>query len=968
MKVHTARNVFDRTKRINLLLRKEKSAPALLNRIFDPSEWKKELVDTVMPVLAVGMAQVLVAQCLEMGVDVRQSRKLKRKKGGAGSGNFGHSGRPGQVGGSAPNEQSSQTDNERGGFGQGREALEHILKQLRESGGFTYSVVSGNEPKEGFALSIYPEHSRAIDLSKLSTEEIAQYIGDKWDVLKRADHYLGGWVSEGKAVLDVSVVKSDLEEAKQLAIEKDQVAVFDLKNFAEVVVNPKATSGGQLNKEFAADGRQTETFSARSERHDEGELCEVRRTTDRQEAHGRGTRQGDGKAEAPDGVKRTRASEFLERLTEDLDPDELDDLFADLYVPGDLPIGILTEIPTAMKQRIADGLRESFSRDYWQTISETTGRNAETVLRQGLQDGWSIREMADAMEESLGGDDYAKWRATNIARTESCGALNGSRKAEMDALQEDLPQLAMKAEWLSVLGTTTRPSHADLDGVPADEDGLWELGGVRVPYPGHPDLDVSERSHCQCSIAMSYGMQDDEAAQLIADYYKRQQEEMEAGIDWLCEKSLKHPGHPDQSVHNPHGQGDASTEVKPPASKPTGGFKPEEWGGIAGRERFGKLSANQRDVLADASNNVPRIQQEHLAGMGERPSTGDTAKDISARLAQASTRLHPNASARIENVANHVADSLVAAGASKEAAGKLAMEATDSLIAQEMEACTRQLGDHGIHHITGNIAVASAILSKVPGIESARDEAVMTLANVFHDMGYMTPPSQSFLDQGHARWSADHFNTNVRKQVEEVLGRQAASEIEHIIRTHDSTDINWQDDPIASACRVADNLSLFHREKLPPVLRYVPENVGVLERLGAKEIDVAQAKTEMRENLAGAKLPKQMTALLDRGIEEIGEFTPKYTLGMLGGEVKRVDWKDDALTVTLKESEQATRLNKIGDFGQRQFAKFAEAFVGEQGIERFKTDLSFDFKRDGKTVLRGIVEKLKELLARLRIK
>lgn len=54
----------------------------------------------------------------------------------------------------------------------------------------------------------------------------------------------------------------------------------------------------------------------------------------------------------------------------------------------------------------------------------------------------------------------------------------------------------MKLTWLSVLGTTTRATHAMLDGVPADEDGLWELGGVRVPWPGHWSLEAGERCNC----------------------------------------------------------------------------------------------------------------------------------------------------------------------------------------------------------------------------------------------------------------------------------------------------------------------------------------------------------------------------------------------------------------------------------------------------------------------------------------
>jgi len=248
--------------------------------------------------------------------------------------------------------------------------------------------------------------------------------------------------------------------------------------------------------------------------------------------------------------KSSTATDWLEDNPDDLD--ELDDLVAEADVDG---MDILTELPQGMKIRIANALKKSFNQDYWDNISDTTGGDAEKVLRQGLKDGWSIRDMAELLKEDLGNDDYARWRAFNIARTESCGALNSARKGVMDQLSDDLgDEVPMTQTWLSVLGPTTRETHADLDGVPEDEDGNWNLAGYDIPYPGHYSLPPELRCNCMCSLGLEMGMDSDESQPILQDYYdrlaaKEQEQEddfegeaayepSELGKDWLVKDGI----------------------------------------------------------------------------------------------------------------------------------------------------------------------------------------------------------------------------------------------------------------------------------------------------------------------------------------------------------------------------------------------------------------------------------------------
>jgi len=227
----------------------------------------------------------------------------------------------------------------------------------------------------------------------------------------------------------------------------------------------------------------------------------------------------------------TTASQWLDDNPENLD------LLEEVVGEAGMSVRLITELPTWMKKRIVARLAETFEQDYWDDISTTTYGDAEMFLAKGLQEGWSIRRMATEMANSFMGDtqQYALRRSTLIARTESGNALNGARRDAVDGLAEILgPDIPMKVTWLSVLGPTTRATHAMLDGVPADEDGLWELGGERVPWPGHWSLPIGERANCQCSISTEFGMMDPEAQQLIQDYNDRLSEyEEAAGEVWV---------------------------------------------------------------------------------------------------------------------------------------------------------------------------------------------------------------------------------------------------------------------------------------------------------------------------------------------------------------------------------------------------------------------------------------------------
>lgn len=159
------------------------------------------------------------------------------ENGGAGSGNFGHAGRPGEVGGSAPSSAGS--------LASGR-----MEKGIRETdfehgldGGFTIDLKNGNSYRlgksDGYAVGGFGTEG-IISLEdwndKKKREQFkADYIKKNRKVLDKAGMCLGGWVPtsgelKGKVVLDVSKVFKDKRQAAIQAIKTDQDSITDFRN------------------------------------------------------------------------------------------------------------------------------------------------------------------------------------------------------------------------------------------------------------------------------------------------------------------------------------------------------------------------------------------------------------------------------------------------------------------------------------------------------------------------------------------------------------------------------------------------------------------------------------------------------------------------------------------------------------------------------------------------------------------
>ena len=122
--------------------------------------------------------------------------------------------------------------------------LSDMSQLVKRKGGFTYSPSTNHSPKEGMAVSPYPEHTKLVPLKDFSADHIAEYMVAKAAMLKDTANHVGAWVHEGNVFLDVVIVAKNHAKAVEVCKSKDQIAYFDLKTGKEVIVNKDAKSGG----------------------------------------------------------------------------------------------------------------------------------------------------------------------------------------------------------------------------------------------------------------------------------------------------------------------------------------------------------------------------------------------------------------------------------------------------------------------------------------------------------------------------------------------------------------------------------------------------------------------------------------------------------------------------------------------------------------------------------------------------
>jgi len=202
------------------------------------------------------------------------------------------------------------------------------------------------------------------------------------------------------------------------------------------------------------------------------------------------------------------ATEYLLELLEEGGDDAMDFWATVSEIAGATITAFSTEVPEWLKAAAREQLSEVFQYDYWLNVGETTREAVRATIERGINDGLSIREVADLIQEERG-EGYARYRAVNTARTETNNALNRGASSAIETLEQETG-LEMQKEWMSQYSTTTRPNHAAMDGqVSVGPNKLFAFiaqdgNTYNIPEPGDPSLPPEDRCQCGCGVLSSF--------------------------------------------------------------------------------------------------------------------------------------------------------------------------------------------------------------------------------------------------------------------------------------------------------------------------------------------------------------------------------------------------------------------------------------------------------------------------------
>ena len=129
-------------------------------------------------------------------------------------------------------------------------------------------------------------------------------------------------------------------------------------------------------------------------------------------------------------------------------------------------------------------------------IAQTTAKNVQGIIEQGLLAGASVNQIAIGLDNAAG---FGIGRSRMIARTESTKAINlATNQSYQTAANEGI---SIRKEWLSSRDDKVRETHRELDGqvVGVQEDFVVPSTGEKGPAPA-AFASPAESINCRCTI------------------------------------------------------------------------------------------------------------------------------------------------------------------------------------------------------------------------------------------------------------------------------------------------------------------------------------------------------------------------------------------------------------------------------------------------------------------------------------
>ena len=121
--------------------------------------------------------------------------------------------------------------------------LQTFLSEVQKNNGGSYNITTGeSNPTNGYMVSL-PNNELVIDANDLCTTMLSEYIMTNIEELCSDKSFVGLWIDNGKAYLDVSVKYNDIETACYVGILSDQKAIYDNANAVAIHLPTPQRSG-----------------------------------------------------------------------------------------------------------------------------------------------------------------------------------------------------------------------------------------------------------------------------------------------------------------------------------------------------------------------------------------------------------------------------------------------------------------------------------------------------------------------------------------------------------------------------------------------------------------------------------------------------------------------------------------------------------------------------------------------------
>jgi hypothetical protein len=121
--------------------------------------------------------------------------------------------------------------------------LQKFLSEVLKNNGGSYNITTGeSNPTDGYMVSL-PNREWVFNADDLCTNSLKEYIIDNAEELSSDKSFVGLWIDNNKAYIDVSVKYDDLETACYVGIINDQKAIYDNANAVAIHLPTPQRSG-----------------------------------------------------------------------------------------------------------------------------------------------------------------------------------------------------------------------------------------------------------------------------------------------------------------------------------------------------------------------------------------------------------------------------------------------------------------------------------------------------------------------------------------------------------------------------------------------------------------------------------------------------------------------------------------------------------------------------------------------------